>query len=153
VKSEPEEYSIDDLERDGKTCWDGVRNYQARNTLRDEMKAGDLVLFYHSSCEPAGVAGVARVCRAGYADHTALDRKSKHFDPKATRANPIWAMVDLAFVEKFPAVVPLPTLRQTAALKGMALLRPGQRLSVLPVSEAEFEVVRGLGRGGPIGAK
>lgn len=149
VKSEPDEYSIDDLKREGKTGWDGVRNYQARNTLRDDMKAGDLVLFYHSSCEPAGVAGVARVCRAGYADSTALDRKGDHYDPKATRENPIWMMVDIEFVEKFPAVVPLSVLKGIPGLKGMALLRPGQRLSVQPVTAAEFEIVRKLGRAAP----
>ncbi len=146
VKSEPEEYSIDDLKRDRTAGWDGVRNYQARNTLRDGMKVGDLVLFYNSSCDPTGVAGVARVCRAGYPDHTALDRKSDHFDAKATKDSPIWMMVDIEFVEKFPAIVTLATLKATAGLKGMALLRPGQRLSVQPVEAAEFEVVRKLGR-------
>lgn len=146
VKTEPDDYSIDDLKRDGKTCWDGVRNYQARNTLRDEMKVGDPVLFYHSSCEPMGVAGVGRVCRAGYPDHTALERGGKHFDPKATRENPIWMMVDIEFVEKFAGVVPLAALKANAGLKGMALLRPGQRLSVQPVTAAEFEIVRHLGR-------
>jgi len=141
VKSEPDVYSIDDLARDGRTSWSGVRNHRARNLMRDEMKLGDPVLFYHSSADPPGVAGLARVCREGHADPTAWDPKSEYHDPKSTPARPVWMMVDVEFVEKFPALVPLGTLRDTAALEGMPLLQRGQRLSVQPVSPAHFRIV------------
>src|SRR6185437_1538302 len=104
VKSEPSCYSIDDLARDGKTMWDGVRNYQARNFMRDGMKKGDRVLFYHSNADPMGVVGVAEVCREAYPDFTAQDPSNDHFDPSSTADNPIWMMVDIAFVAKFPHV-------------------------------------------------
>lgn len=146
LKTEPDVYSIDDLARDKRTFWDGVRNYQARNTLRDDMKVGDLVLIYHSSCDPAGVAGIARVVREGYPDHTALDKKSDHYDPKATRDNPIWMMVDVEFVEKFAGVVTLATLKKTKGLEKMLVLQRGQRLSVMPVELAHFEIVRKLAK-------
>lgn len=142
VKTEPDVYSIDDLKRDGSTCWDSVRNYQARNFMRDGMKVGDLVLIYHSNADPMGVAGIARVSRAAYADHTALDRKSEYHDPKATKENPIWMMVDVAFVEKFPRVVTLAELKSEKKLTGMPLLQRGQRLSVQPVEAKHFEIVR-----------
>jgi predicted RNA-binding protein with PUA-like domain len=146
VKSEPDAYSIDDLARDGRTCWDGVRNYQARNFMRDSMRIGDGVLFYHSSVEPAGVVGVARVCSAAYADHTALDKKNAHFDPKSTGDEPIWMMVDIEFVEKFPRVVGLAELKREKSLSGMPLLQRGQRLSVMPVSPEHFKVVLKLAK-------
>lgn len=146
VKTEPDCYSIDDLARDGKTCWDGVRNYQARNFMRDRMRVGDLVLFHHSSTEPVGVAGVAKVVRAGYPDHTAWTPGHQHHDPKATKENPIWSMVDLSFVEKFPAVVPLATLKADTTLADMPLLKPGQRLSVMPIEKTHFDRVLKLGR-------
>lgn len=149
-KSEPGVYSIDDLRRDKKTCWDGVRNYQARNYLRDSMKRGDLVLFYHSGADDSeqgpGVVGVAKIVREGYPDATALDAKHPHHDPKSTPAEPIWMMVDIEFVEKFPAVVPLERLKGEKALEGMLVLRRGQRLSVMPVEPAHFEHVLKLGR-------
>jgi predicted RNA-binding protein with PUA-like domain len=147
MKSEPEVYSIDDLERDGKTSWTGVRNYQARNFMRDEMRAGDLVLFYHSNAEPPGVAGVARVCREAYPDHTARDPKSSYHDPKATAADAIWMMVDVEFVEKFAALVPLETLRARKDLEGLLVTRRGQRLSVQPVERRHFDIIRRLGAG------
>lgn len=146
LKSEPTTYSIEDLKRDGRTCWDGVRNYQARNLMRDEMAVGDLVLFYHSSADPTGVAGVARVCRAAYPDDTALDAKDKHFNPRATRGNPIWMMVDIEVVEQFPAVVSLADLKGAAELDGMLVLKRGQRLSVQPVEKAHFNAVRRMGK-------
>ncbi len=146
IKSEPDIYSIDDLERDRRTCWEGVRNYQARNFMRDDMRVGDRVLFYHSSAETVGVAGIARVCKAAYPDHTALDPKCEHFDPKATKANPIWVRVDLEFVEKFDRVVTLATLRETKGLESMLVLQRGQRLSVQPVDAAHFQRVESLGR-------
>ncbi len=150
VKSEPDVYSIDDLARDGTTFWNGVRNYQARNFMRDQMKVGDEVLYYHSNVpapgEP-GVVGIAKVVKEGYPDHTALDRKSKYFDPKATADNPIWYMVDIAFVEKFPRVVTLAELKAEPGLEGMLVTRRGQRLSVQPVEPEHFRIVRRMGRG------
>ncbi|MCX5662998.1 MAG: EVE domain-containing protein [Planctomycetota bacterium] len=149
-KSEPGVYSIDDLKRDKKSSWDGVRNYQARNYLRDSMKRGDLVLFYHSGSEipeaGPGIAGVAKITREGYPDATALDPKHPHHDPKSTQAEPIWMMVDIEFVERFPAVVSLEELKGEKALEGMLVLRKGQRLSVMPVEPVHFEHVLKLGR-------
>ncbi len=148
MKSEPNTYSIDDLERDGSTSWDGVRNYQARNFMRDEMKKGDLVLFYHSSATPPGVVGIARVSREGYPDHTARNKKSKYHDPKSTRDDPIWMMVDVEFVEKFPEPVTLDALKARNDLDGMLVTRRGQRLSVQPVEKKHFDIVRKMGRKG-----
>ena len=147
VKSEPDVYSIDDLARDGRTSWEGVRNYQARNSMRDDMKLGDKVLFYHSNAEPSGVAGVAEVVREAYPDHFAWDPKSKYHDEASSPDNPRWVMVDVGFVEKFPAVIPLAALKADPALAGMEVTRKGSRLSVHPVSKAHFERVVALGRG------
>lgn len=144
LKSEPEVYSIDDLARDGATHWDGVRNYQARNFMRDDMRPGDGVLFYHSNAKPPGVAGVAEVIRSGYPDPTARDPRSAYFDPRASEADPRWYMVDIRFVEKFRNFIPLPTLRTAPGLEEM-LATTRSRLSVQPVTAAEFEVVRRLG--------
>jgi predicted RNA-binding protein with PUA-like domain len=142
MKSEPEAFSIHDLARAPRktTFWDGVRNYQARNFMRS-MKVGDRVLFYHSNADPPCVAGTAVVAKEAYPDFTALDPNDKHYDPKATRENPIWEMVDIRLDEVFPQPVPLDALRATPALKGMELLRRGSRLSVQPVSKEHFEVV------------
>lgn len=148
VKSEPTSYSIDDLKRDRKTAWTGVRNFQARNFMRDGMKVGDLVLFYHSNAEPAGVVGVAKVVAPAHADGTALDAKDDHFDPRSTRDELIWCAVDLGFVEKFPQTVSLETLKKTPGLEGLLVLKRGQRLSVQPVEPGHFERVRRLGLGG-----
>src|SRR5690606_2020553 len=145
MKSEPSVYSIDDLARDGRTHWDGVRNYQARNFMRDQMKLGDEVLFYHSNAEPPGVVGIARVVREGYPDHTARDPNSKYYDPKASEEDPRWFMVDVEFVEKFNEIVSLDTLKSTPGLENM-LVTKKSRLSVQPVTEREFEIVRRLGR-------
>ena len=140
VKSEPEVFSFDDLlaAEGGTTCWDGVRNYQARNMLRDEMKAGDLVVVYHSNAEPPGAAGLAKVAREGYVDHTQFDPNDHHFDPEADPASPRWFMVDLQAVQKFPRLVGLPELREVPELAGMVLLQKGSRLSVQPVKPFEF---------------
>ncbi len=146
VKSEPDAYSIDALQKEGTACWDGVRNYQARNFMRDEMKRGDLVLYYHSRAMPPGVVGVARVTREGYPDHTALDPKDPHHDPKSTSENPIWMMVDLEFVEKFRGTVSLEELKANPELEGMLVTRRGQRLSVQPVEAEHFKVVRRAGK-------
>ncbi|MEL7059191.1 MAG: EVE domain-containing protein [Acidobacteriota bacterium] len=137
-KSEPNSYAIDDLERDGWTQWDGVRNYQARNLLRDEVRVGDLVLYYHSNAKPPGAVGVARVCKAAYADPTQFDEDSKSFDPKATNEEPRWFVVDVEFVGRFDAVVPLADLKGDAALDGMLVTLRGQRLSVQPVDAKHF---------------
>ena len=144
VKSEPGSYSIDDLERDGKTGWEGVRNYQARNFMRGDMRVGDDVLFYHSSADPPGVAGLARVARTGIPDPTALDPKSDYFDPKATAEDPRWYTVEIEFVRHFPALVPLDTLRATPGLEKMLVINKS-RLSVQPVTEDEFRIVEKLG--------
>lgn len=145
LKSEPGTYSISDLERDGSTCWEGVRNYQARNFMR-EMKVGDRALFYHSSANPPGVAGLAEIVREAYPDHFAWDEDSDYFDPRSTEENPVWFMVDVGFVERFPELLPLPELREDPALEGMELLRRGSRLSVQPVSKEHFEHILQLAR-------
>jgi predicted RNA-binding protein with PUA-like domain len=141
LKSEPDCYSIDDLQRDGTTHWSGVRNYQARNFMRDLMKPGDGVLFYHSSAEPTGVAGIAEITREGYPDHTALDPDDDHFDPKATPENTIWCMVDVKFVGKFDETIPLARLKETPGLEKMMVTQRGSRLSVQPVTEEEWKIV------------
>ena len=146
MKSEPYVYSIDDLERDGTTFWDGVRNYSARNLMRDEMKIGDRVLFYHSNANPPGVAGVAEVVRESYPDHTQFEEENKYFDPKATEENPRWFMVDIKFVEKLERVVTLPEIRDTPALSDMVLVNRS-RLSVQPVRKAEYEKILKMARG------
>jgi predicted RNA-binding protein with PUA-like domain len=145
MKSEPDSYSIDDLERDGRTSWEGVRNYQARNFMRDDMKPGDKVLFYHSGANPPGVAGLARVARSAYPDPTALDPRSDYHDPKATEEDPRWYMVDIEFVERFPSFVPIATLHDTPGLEEMLINRKS-RLSVQPVTRAELDIVTRLGR-------
>jgi predicted RNA-binding protein with PUA-like domain len=145
LKTEPGTYSIDDLERDGATTWEGVRNYQARNFMRDDMRPGDGVLFYHSNAEPPGVVGVARVARSGYPDPTARDPASPYHDPKASEADPRWYMVDVEFVERFPRPVALAELRGTPGLEKMPVTNRS-RLSVQPVTEREFEIVREMGR-------
>ncbi|MBK8230741.1 MAG: EVE domain-containing protein [Candidatus Eisenbacteria bacterium] len=146
-KSEPSEFSFEDLARarEQTTFWDGVRNYQARNLLRDEIQVGDGVLYYHSSTEPTAVIGTAEVVRAGYPDHTQFDPKSSHFDPGAKPEEPRWYMVDIRLVRSFAQPVPLATLKQTPGLAGMTLLQRGSRLSVQPVSAAEWEIVCRLG--------
>lgn len=147
LKTEPEVYSIRDLERDGKTSWDGVRNFQARNFLRDEMKPGDLVLFYHSVAKDKGVAGIAKVAKAGYPDPSAFDKRSKYHDPKSARDDPTWYVVDVEHVETFPRIVTLEAMKKTKALAGMMVTRRGARLSVQPVDREHFEVVRKLAKG------
>ena len=140
MKSEPETYSIDDLERDGRTHWDGVRNYKARNHMR-AMKVGDGVLFYHSNQTPPAVVGIAREVREAYPDPAQFDRKSKYYDEKSTREKPRWDMVDVAFVAKAKQPVGLPEIKAEKALEDMQLVRYG-RLSVQSVEKAEFERVK-----------
>ena len=146
MKCEPEAYSIHDLARDGETSWEGVRNYQARNFLRDQMQVGDGVLFYASNADPSGVTGLAEVSRAGYPDASAWKKGHVYFDDASTKDEPIWYMVDIRFVEAFPDVVPLETLKTTSGLENMVVTRKGSRLSVQPVTRAEFDIVTRLGR-------
>jgi predicted RNA-binding protein with PUA-like domain len=158
VKSEPEVYSIDDLARDKTTYWDGVRNYQARNFMRDKMRPGDRVLFYHSNAEPSGIAGVAEVVKKGYPDPTAFDPKDHHYDPDSDPKNPAWYVVDLRFVKKLPRLLSLEELKGLEGLEKMPLLQRGQRLSVQPVSGAEWDIImnyasRQTGDLGPKSAK
>ena len=145
MKSEPYVYSIDDLERDGATCWDGVRNYAARNLMRDRMRIGDRVLYYHSNAKPPGVAGLAEVSRESYPDHTQFDPSSKYFDPRATAETPRWFMVDIRFIEKFAREVSLPRIRATPDLAEMVLVNRS-RLSVQPVTESEYERIVAMAR-------
>ena len=144
MKSEPHVYPWEQLVEDGETHWDGVRNYQARNIMRDDMKIGDLVLFYHSNCKPPHVAGVAKVCKEGYPDFTAQDPNSKYFDEKASPENPRWIMVDIEAIQEMEPVG-LPELKQNPSLEGMPLLQKGQRLSVQPVSANHFAIVCKMG--------
>jgi predicted RNA-binding protein with PUA-like domain len=143
LKSEPEVFSIANLEAAPKktTCWDGVRNYQARNYLRDQMKTGDQVFFYHSNAEPPAIAGIAEVVKEGYPDHTAFDPDDHHYDPKSKRDNPSWYMVDIKHVKTFKEPIGLDKLRAIPALADMVLLQKGSRLSVQPVSESQWKLI------------
>ena len=141
MKSEPHVYPYEQLVADGSTHWDGVRNYQARNLMRDEMKKGDLVLYYHSNFKPPHVVGIAKISREGYPDFTAQDPSSKYFDEKATPENPRWMMVDIEPVMELPQIIPLDEIRNNPECEGMLLIRKGQRLSVQPVEEEHFSAV------------
>lgn len=152
MKCEPGAYSIDDLERDGEASWEGVRNFQARNLLRDEVEVGDGVLFYASNAEPSGVTGVAEVARAGYPDPFAFRRGHRYYDPQSDPRQPTWYAADIRFVEKFPEIVPLATLKATPGLADMRVVQKGSRLSVQPVTAREFETVRSLGAAAGAGA-
>lgn len=142
MKTEPDVFSIDDLKNapGQRAGWDGVRNYQARNFMRDGMRMGDQIFFYHSSCDPPGIAGIAEVCKECYPDPTQFDRKSEYYDPKASSAKPIWYMVEVKFIEKFPRLVTLDELKNLQAKLGdFPLLKRGNRLSVMPVSPAHWK--------------
>ena len=145
MKSELDVYPYTQLVADGSTHWDGVRNYQARNMMRDAMKVGDLVLFYHSNCKPPHVAGVARVCKEGYPDHTSWDASSNYHDPKSTADSPRWFMVDIEPVMQLPDSVSLQSVRDNPACENMLLIRRGQRLSIQPVDEEDFDTILRLG--------
>jgi predicted RNA-binding protein with PUA-like domain len=149
MKSEPQAFSLDDLKAcpDGTDHWDGVRNYQARNFMRDEMRVGDGVLFYHSSVDPPGVVGIAEVAREGYPDHTAFDPDDPHHDPKSDPDKPRWYMVDVRFVRAFPRMVTLEELKATPGLEGMKVTQRGMRLSVQPVTPEEWAIVLRLAEG------
>ncbi len=148
MKTEPNEFSIDDLERQGHPePWDGVRNYTARNFMRDKMRVGDQVLFYHSNAEPSGVAGVAEIKKRGYPDPTAFDSADKHFDPKSKPEAPAWYLVEVGFVERFARFVSLAEVKANRKLRSMAVVQRGQRLSVQPVAPRHFAEVVRMGRG------
>ncbi len=140
-KSEPDCYSFEDLKRDRTTFWDGVRNYQARNFLRDSIQVGDGVLFYHSSCEPMSIMGTAEVVKKGYPDHTAFDPKADHFDAKSDPENPTWYMVDIRYKTPFPSPVERPKLKADKRLAKMMLLQTGSRLSIQPVTAEEWRTI------------
>ena len=145
MKSEPDVFGIDDLKaaKNKTDHWDGVRNYQARNMMRDQMKRGDQAFFYHSNCSEPGIVGLMKIARAGYPDHTAFDPDDPHFDPKSDSENPRWYMVDVRFLRKFKRTITLAELKSYAdsKLKGMQLLRRGNRLSVMPVSKKQWDFI------------
>lgn len=148
IKSEPEVFSIDDLakSKNKTTHWDGVRNYQARNYMRDDMKIGDKVIFYHSNSEPPGAAGICEVVKEAYPDFTAFDPEDPHYDPKSKRDNPAWMMVDVKFVQKFSKLVSLSEIKSNKKLQKMKLVQPGNRLSVMPVTKEEFDEIVKMGK-------
>jgi predicted RNA-binding protein with PUA-like domain len=148
MKSEPDTYSIDDLAKSkGPAMWEGCRNYVVRNFMRDEMKPGDKAFFYHSSCDPAGVVGTMEITGTAYPDPTQFDPKSDYYDAKSMKSDPRWLAVDVKLTEKFPRIVTLAEMRQTPSLEGMLLLRKGQRLSVMPVTEREWNIVHKMAHG------
>lgn len=143
MKSEPEAFSIDDLKAmpNQTEHWDGVRNYQARNMMRDDMKIGDLVFFYHSNCKVPGIIGTMEVVKESYPDHTAFDPESNYFDPKSNPENPRWFMVDIKFKKKFKDIISLSALKRNPDLKDMLILRKGNRLSITPISKSDWDGV------------
>jgi predicted RNA-binding protein with PUA-like domain len=141
MKSEPDAFSIDDLERKGQEAWDGVRNYQARNFMRDGMRVGDKVFFYHSNCAEPGIVGIAEVATDAYPDPSQFDPKSDYFDGGSTRDNPRWMLVEVKFVKKFKRTITLDELKQQETLAEMALVRKGNRLSVMPVSDDDWKYI------------
>ena len=145
MKSEPDAFSINDLKRVKTQHWDGVRNYQARNFMRDEMKKGDLVLFYHSNTKEIGVVGLATISKESHPDHTSWDMRSNYYDPKSNKDNPKWFMVELKYKKKFKRIVTLAEIKENKKLKDMKLVQKGNRLSVMPVTKKEFELIEKLG--------
>jgi len=144
MKSEPDVYSIDDLERDGRDMWDSIRNSQARNMMRDDMRIGDEIFFYYSNCKEPGIVGISKVCSEPYPDPTQFDKKSKYFDPKSTQDEPRWILVDVEFVRKFSRNITLTEIKSHAALDDMILTRRGNRLSIMPVSDEHWDYILGL---------
>ncbi len=140
-KTEPDTFSIDTLRTQKRSCWEGVRNYQARNMMRDQVKLGDLVLIYHSSCKKVGVAGIAKVVKESYPDHFSFDPQSDYYDPKSTPDNPRWFMVDIEFVRKTERLIPLSVMKAMPELENMPLVKRGNRLSIMPVTEQEWDAI------------
>ncbi|AEE21011.1 MAG: EVE domain-containing protein [Paraglaciecola chathamensis] len=147
-KTEPDAFSIDDLAaRPNQTeHWDGIRNYQARNFLRDQVKQGDKVFIYHSSCKEVGIAGLAEVVKEAYPDHTQFDPESHYYDPKSSPENPRWVMVDVKFIEKFPDVLALKKIKTMPEISEVGLVKKGHRLSIMPVNEQEFSALLAASR-------
>ncbi|MDH5617016.1 MAG: EVE domain-containing protein [Gammaproteobacteria bacterium] len=144
MKSEPDVYSIDDLERDRREKWDGIRNYQARNMMRDDMRIGDEIFFYHSSCKEPGIAGIMKVASEPYPDPGQFDRTSKYYDPKSTREEPRWILVDVQFVRKLKRNITLTEIKAQKSLEGMLLTRRGNRLSIMPVEKKHWKKILSL---------
>jgi len=144
MKSEPDVYSIDDLQRDRREMWDSIRNYQARNMMRDDMRIGDEVFFYHSNCKEPAIVGISKVCSEPYPDPTQFDPKSNYFDPKSSTDNPRWVLVDVEFVRKLDRAITLSELREQPGLDGMILTRTGNRLSIMPVTREHWDLILGL---------
>jgi predicted RNA-binding protein with PUA-like domain len=145
MKSEPEDFSIDDLKKVKSGPWDGVRNYQARNFMRDDMKKGDQVLFYHSNAKPPGIVGIAEVCKEGYPDMTAFDKKSKYFDAKSDPEDPRWIHVAVKYVKHFKSMISLDDLKNEKKLESMSVIQKGTRLSITPVMKSEFDHIVKMG--------
>jgi predicted RNA-binding protein with PUA-like domain len=148
MKSEPDAFSIDDLinMKNQTEHWDGIRNYQVRNFIRDEMKKGDLAFFYHSSCKNVGVVGVAEIVKEAYPDHSQFDSSSKYYDPKSSKENPRWFMVDIQFRYKYKSIISLKDLKETAGLENLRLVQKGNRLSICEATEKEFKIIDSLGQ-------
>ncbi len=146
MKTEPNTFSIDDLKTSPKKTspWDGVRNYQARNFMRDQMKLGDIILIYHSSCKEIGLAGIAKVVKESYPDHTALDESGKYFDPKSSKDNPRWFMVDVKWIKTFKRIISLTELKAHKDLNNLILTKKGNRLSIMPLLEKDYETIISL---------
>ena len=144
MKSEPDAYGIDDLERDRREPWDGIRNYQARNMMRDDMRIGDKVFFYHSNCKEPGIVGIAKVVSDAYPDPTQFDPESQYFDPKSSEEAPRWLLVDVEFVRKLKRTITLAELKAQPGLDGMILTRKGNRLSIMPVDKPHWDLILGL---------
>lgn len=144
MKTEPDAFSIDDLQRVKKEAWNGVRNYQARNFMRDQMKKGDLVLIYHSSCKTVGVAGIGIVASESYPDETQFKKSSKYYDEKATQSEPRWYLVDIAFKEKLSRIITLKEIKESKKLIELQLIKKGNRLSIMPLKEDEFKTILSL---------
>ena len=141
MKTEPEVLSIKDLKEKKNQCWDGVRNYQARNYMMKEMKLNDQIFFYHSNANPSGIVGLARVSKLAYPDHTQFDPKSEYYDPKASKEKPRWFMVEIAYVDSFKKIITLDDLRKHKILSEMVVLKKGNRLSITPVKKIEFDYI------------
>lgn len=143
MKTEPNTFSFDDLKKCPQQTepWDGIRNYQARNMMRDQMKIGDLAFFYHSNCKPPGIIGIVKIVKTAYPDHTAFDPNTKYYDPKSDPNNPRWVMVDVKLHQAFKRLISLEELKQDPKLKNMLILRKGNRLSITPVQKKEWDII------------
>ena len=141
MKNEPDDYSIDDLARDKVEPWDGIRNYQVRNMIRDVMKVGDLAFFYHSNCEIPGIYGLMTICKEAYTDHTAFDKKAKYYDPKSNKEKPTWLMVDVKYKRKLKSVISLTELKNYKELSDMRVVQRGNRLSITKVNKKDWDFI------------